>query len=178
MIRLLLMILVLQAAGSNALAQTAPAGWQVSATKQAWIATSPAQANGDRVRIVFYPVVKGSGELDAWFDEQVAQRTKGLGMMIYREPAIGRQESPSVSPLLRRAATLSRFGQIRSNIAMNFAYETSEGRQFVQIIMPAAPGKPSAAYLAALDQVAAGWGAGVVFRPGRAAPSALATNDQ
>lgn len=178
MIRRLVILLALLAAAAAASAQTAPAGWQVKATEQAWIATSPAQGNGDRVRIVFYPLMKASGELDAWFDGQVAQRTKGLGMMIYRDPEIGRQVSPSVSPLLQRAATLSRFGQARSTIAVNFGYETHEGRQFVQIIMPAWPGKPRTAYLAALDQVAAGWGAGVVFRQSKATPSRPGPKDQ
>lgn len=160
MIRLLLVMLAWPAAVAAAVAaasaQTAPAGWQVKATQQAWIATSPAQANGDRVRLIFYPVVKASGELDAWFDGQVAQRTKRMGMMIYRTPGIDRQVAPSLSPLLRRVATLSRFGQVRSTISANFGYQTNDGRQFVQIIMPAWPGKPSAAYLAALEQVAAG----------------------
>ena len=178
MIRLLAMMLVVQAAVSSALAQTAPAGWEVSATKQAWVATSPAQANGDRVRIVFYPVVKARGELDAWFDGQVAQRTKGLGMMIYQDPAIGREVAPPLSPLLRRVAALSRFGQARSTIAANFGYETGEGRQFVQVIMPAWPGKPRADYLAAVEQVAAGWRAGVVYRQSAAALSKPATKDQ
>lgn len=171
MIRRLMILLALPAAVAAASAQTAPAGWDVKATEQAWIATSPAHGKGDRVRIVFYPVVKASGEIEAWFDGQVARRTKDLGMMIYREPEIVRQTSPSVAPLLRRAATLSRFGQIRSNIAMNFGYETREGRQFVQIIMPASPGKPSAAYLAAVEHVATAWAAGVVFRQSAGAPA-------
>lgn len=178
MIRRLMILLALPAAVAGASAQTAPAGWQVKATGQSWIATSPAQGNGDRVRIVFYPLVQAEGELDAWFDGQIAQRTKDLGMMIYRDPAIGRQVSPSVSPLLRRVATLSRFGQIRSTIAVNFGYETREGRQFVQVIMPAWPGKPSAAYLTALDQVAAGWSAGVVFRQSTPVPARPGTKDQ
>jgi len=178
MIRRLMILLALPAAVAAASAQTAPAGWDVKATEQAWIATSPAHGKGDRVRIVFYPVVKASGEIEAWFDGQVARRTKDLGMMIYREPAIGRQISPSVSPLLRRVAVLSRFGQIRSNIAANFGYETREGRQFVQIIMPASPGKPSATYLAALDQVTASWGAGVVFQQKAAAPGTAGAKGQ
>ncbi len=177
MIRLLLVMLLWLAAVTGALAQTAPAGWQVKAAQQAWIATSPAQGNGDRVRIVFYPVVKASGELDAWFDGQIGLRTKGMGMKIF-QTAIERQEAPSLSPLLRRMATLSRFGQVRSTIAANFGYETNEGRQFVQIIMPAWPGKPTAAYLAALDQVAAGWGTSVIYRPSPAVLSAPATKNR
>lgn len=177
MIRLLLMMLALPAAVAAASAQTAPAGWQEKATQQAWIATSPALGNGDHVQLVFYPVMKASGELDAWFDGQIAQRTKGMGMMIYQDPTIGRQEVPSVSPLLRRVATLSRFGHARSMIVTNLGYETNAGRQFVQIVMPASPGKPSAAYLTAVEQVATGWLAGVVYRQSPEAPSTPAKRD-
>lgn len=120
MIRRLTILLALPAAVAGASAQTAPAGWDVKATEQAWVATSPAHDKGDRVRIVFYPLMKASGEIEAWFDGQGARRTRDLGMMVYREPEIGRQVSKSVSPLLRRVATLSRFGQIRSNMAVNF----------------------------------------------------------
>ena len=158
---------LLAAAGASA--QTALAGWQAKATQQSWIATSPAQNNGDRVRLVFYPVAKASGEIDAWFDAEIVQRTKGKGILFFQDPTIHRNLGLLPSPLLRRVAALSRIGQARSIVVANFGYETNEGRQFAQIIMPAWPGKPSEAYLSAVNQVMAAWKDGVVYRAGSSA---------
>ena len=169
MIRIVITILASLFVAAGASAQTALPDWQVQATQQSWFATSPAQSNGDRVRLVFYPVAKASGEIDAWFNAEIGRRTKGKGLLIFQDPTTHRDMGLPSSPLLRRVVALSRIGQIRSTIVANFGYETKAGRQFIQIIMPAWPGKPSEAYLSAVSQAVAAWNDGVVYQPAPAA---------
>jgi hypothetical protein len=157
MLRFALLAAVL-AFSATAHAQTAPKGWKVDASASAWLATSPDQ----KVRLAYYPAVKNSSTFVYWFEDEGLRRTYAYGRTITNQDASKRTTGPEGGPLLAQSRMLDVGG---APIAvLSYAWQTSKGKQLVQIILPSTA-KDSTSYKAALDEITAAWKSGASYAP-------------
>jgi hypothetical protein len=141
-----------------ACAQTAPKGWKVDASADAWLATSPDQ----KVRLAFYPAVKNASAFVFWFQDEGLRRTSAYSRTIINQDEPETATDPKVGPLLGQARMLNISGAALA--VQSYGWQTGKGKQLVQIILPATA-KDSPAYKAALEEITAAWKAGVAYTP-------------
>ncbi|HEV7693452.1 MAG TPA: hypothetical protein VGO52_21645 [Hyphomonadaceae bacterium] len=157
MLRFTLLIAAL-ALSATAHAQTAPKGWKIDASANAWLATSPDQ----KVRLAFYPVVKNASAFVFWFQDEGLRRTSAYGRTVINQDEPESTTNPEAGPLLAQSRMLNIGG---APIAvLTYGWQTGKGKQLVQMILPPAA-KDSPAYKAAFEEITAAWKAGVVYAP-------------
>jgi len=156
--RLAILIAAALALTVPAHAQTAPKGWKVDASANAWLATSPDQ----KVRLAFYPAVKNASALVFWFQEEGLRRTSAYGRNVTNQDEPRNTTDPEAGPLLAQSRMLDIGG---APIAVvTYGWQTGKGKQLVQIILPPTA-KDSPAYKAAFDEITAAWKSGVAYAP-------------
>lgn len=140
-------------------AQTAPKGWKVEAGANSWIASSPEQ-----VRLVFYPAVKSRSTFVYWFEDEGLRRTQGFGGAVRaQEPAVSSMD-PDAGAFLAQTRTIEAANRAQTAV-LSYAWETRQGRQLAQILLPITLGTESPAYKAAFEQLTAAWKSGVTYAP-------------
>ncbi|MDP3739424.1 MAG: hypothetical protein Q8R02_18695 [Hyphomonadaceae bacterium] len=159
MLRLALLSLIALSLGAPTYAQTAPKGWKVDAGANSWTATSPEQ-----VRLVFYPAVKSRSTFVYWFEDEGLRRTQGFGGTVRAQDPAERSMDPDAGAFLAQTRTIESANRVRTAV-LSYAWETRQGRQLAQIVMPLALGTESPAYKAAFEQLTAAWKSGVAYAP-------------
>jgi hypothetical protein len=157
--RLSLIAALALAFSATAQAQTAPKGWKVETTPNVWIATSP-----EAVRLAYYPVVKSRATFVFWFEEEGLRRTYGFGRTVGNEDPSRRTMDPDAGPLLAQSRTLVEANGAQTAV-MSYAWETKQGRQMAQIVLPVTVGVASPAYKAAFAELTAAWKADFAWTP-------------
>jgi hypothetical protein len=146
------------ALSATAHAQTAPKGWKVDASANAWLATSPDQ----KVRLAFYPAVKNASAFVFWFQDEGLRRTAAYGRNVINQDEPRNTTDPEAGLLLAQSRILDIGGAPVA--VVTYGWQTGKGKQLVQMILPPAA-KDSSAYKAAFDEITAAWKAGVVYIP-------------
>ncbi len=159
MSRLTLIAALALALAGAANAQTAPKGWKVESTPNVWIATSP-----EAVRLAYYPAVKSRATFVFWFEDEGLRRTYGFGRKVGNQDTTQRTMDPDAGPLLAQSRTLVEANGAQTAV-MTYAWETKQGRQMAQIVLPVTVGAASPAYKAAFAELTAAWKAGFAYVP-------------
>jgi hypothetical protein len=144
---------------SAAHAQTAPKGWTVEATPNAWVATSP-----EKVTLAFYPPEKNSNPFVFWFEQAGLRRTFHYGSKIVQQDEPRPTTDPDAGPLIAQGRTIEASGTRTS--VLSYGWQTPKGKQLAQIIFPSGVKPDSPAYTAALDEINRAWKAKLAYTPG------------
>jgi hypothetical protein len=147
-----------------ALAQTPPVGWAVQKDANQWVATSPDQGHGLRVKLVYKTAVKPQGVLDLWFPDahqRVAQEYGRIVVMgkvdTLAQPDLDRMVASSI-------AVEPKSGPKRVSV-IAYAYDNAQGREMIMIILPSTLGKLNPAYKQAFATMNDFWRGGQVYKP-------------
>lgn len=152
---------------SPARTQTAAQNWSVSANAQRWLATSPAQTGGQRVRVFFYPAVRTTENIDAWMTRESLTRVRQLGRIVWTNNSYVRDTN-----LVGLSRTITDANNVRTGV-FAWAYETQQGRQLVIVTLPIALGESNAAYQQAQTTWTDAWLGARPYQPGRTPPPAV-----
>ncbi|MBL8549159.1 MAG: hypothetical protein JNJ73_04195 [Hyphomonadaceae bacterium] len=165
--RWLAALLVWIAATAGAAAQTAPPGWSVRASADAWVAVSPDQGRGLNVRMIFFAPVQDGRPIAAWLEAESGRHTASLGRVIWAGNPVA-HDDPT---LLSKGRT---YVETQTNVrvaAFAWGYETPRGRQLAMILKPMDLADANAAYQGALDVLAGAWRARYAYAPSAAGPA-------
>jgi hypothetical protein len=154
------------ALGSTAAAQTVPEGWTVQKSADEWIASSPDQGRGLRVKLVYPAVKPRDSALALWFTEahQNAARKFGEVVSAMSVDAVNQQGTP---PMLASSVVVKQ-PQGRAAV-LGYGYDTTKGRQLVMIVLPSTLSKRNPAYRAAFSAMEEFWRTHGVYQPTTAA---------
>jgi hypothetical protein len=149
--------------GSGAVAQNAPAGWVLEKTPGQWVASSPDQGRGLRVKLVYKTVQPATGSLALWFPEahQIAAREFGEITALGRVDAVNQQGMP---PMLASSIAVKPPQGGRAAVVA-YGYDTAKGRQLVMILLPSTLSKRNPAYRAAFSAMDEYWRIHGVYQP-------------
>jgi hypothetical protein len=164
--RLALAAVAALALGSAAAAQTAPEGWTVQKSVDEWIASSPDQGRGLRVKLVYPAVKPRNSALALWFTEAHQNAAREFGEVVSAMPvdAVNQQGTP---PMLASSVVVKQ-PQGRAAV-LGYGYDTTKGRQLVMIVLPSTLSKRNPAYRAAFSAMEEFWRGHGVYQPTTAA---------
>lgn len=145
-------------------AQTVPPGYTTGRANGAWIATSPDQGGGARVRLVYYPVESTSENFKSWFVARGEAKAKSFGTITVTHGEASEGYYPPKAPLISLMRTVKNSGRAEFFVE-SYGYDTVEGLQLVQIVSNTSVPEENAAYKAALGALATDWGNGVFYKP-------------
>jgi len=145
-------------------AQTPPVGWTVQKDANQWVATSPDQGRGLRVKLVYKAAMKPQGVLDLWFPEAHQRVAQEHGKIV----AMGRVDTLAQPDLDRMVASSiavePKSGPKRVSV-IAYAYDNAQGREMILIILPSTLGKLNPAYKQAFATMNDFWRGGQVYKP-------------
>jgi hypothetical protein len=149
--------------GSPAAAQNAPAGWTVEKSPTEWIASSPDQGRGLRVKLAYKAAQPPTGSLTLWFPEAHKAAARGFGELVAagRVDAVNQQGLP---PMLASNITVKQPHGGRATI-IAYAYDTAKGRQLAMILLPSTLSQRTPAYRAAYASLEEYWRKHGVYQP-------------
>lgn len=145
-----------------ALAQSPPNYWRVEKNATQWMAVSPDQGRGLTVRLVYFVAHKPQGELSLWFPEAQRRVAWRHGEIIN----IGKVETlvqPYLAPLIAGSIVVKPKGDGPRIAIHSYAYDTPQGRQMMQIYIPATLGKKNPAYKEAFARMNDFWRSNSVY---------------
>jgi hypothetical protein len=156
------------ALGPTAAAQNAPAGWTVQKSAGQWVASSPDQGRGLRVKLVYKAMEPRNSALPLWFSEAHQKAASEFGELVSATPvsAVNQQGAP---PMLASSLVVKQ-PQGRAAV-LGYGYDTTQGRQLVMIVLPSTLSKRNPAYRAAFSSMEEYWRAHGVYQPPAAAPA-------
>jgi hypothetical protein len=132
MLRFTLTLIAALALCAAAQAQTAPKGWKVEASANAWVATS-----ADHVRLAFYPAAKSKAAFVFWFQDEGLRHAFAYGRTVGNEAQAVSTMDPDAGRLMAQSRTL--LDATGAQVAvLSYAWDAPQGRQLAQIVMPVA----------------------------------------
>lgn len=152
--------------GPAAVAQNAPEGWTVQKSGDEWVASSPDQGRGLRVKLVYKAMQPRNSALPLWFPEahQKAASEFGEPVSMTNVNAVNQQGTP---PMLASSVVVKQ-PQGRAAV-LGYGYDTTKGRQLVMIVLPSTLSKRNPAYRAAFSAMEEFWRVHGVYQPPAAA---------
>jgi hypothetical protein len=147
----------------SAAAQNPPPGWTVEKSPALWVASSPDQGRGLRVKLVYKAAQQPDGALALWFPDAHKAAAREFGELIAagRVDAVNQQGLP---PMLASNITVKQPQGGRATV-IAYGYDTAKGRQLALILLPSTLSQRTPAYRAAYASLEEYWRAHGVYQP-------------
>ena len=145
-------------------AQTPPVGWTVEKNATQWVAISPDQGRGLRVKLVYKAAMKPQGVLDLWFPEAHQRAALEYGKIVMMG-SVDTLAQPDVDRMVANSIAVEPKSGPRRLSVIAYAYENALGREMILIVLPSTLGRLNPAYKQAFAAMNDFWRGGQAYKP-------------